>query len=122
MARKGKWSPAFENKKPTISFGLDKLTHMEVAGARGIGTEEGSYKYDIALTPNDICTLLEFLGKQRNIFEDRDFNDQLRTQCHSLLCLLIASSGIPLALQPSEVLTRLANIRKQSNADEAEQT
>ncbi len=116
MKRKGHnrdsgYSIAFENKSAQFSVEVSSgQVHLDIAGAEGMGAQ-GEYEYRITLDTSDLCALLEFLAEQRTILEEGVLNTQLRTQSHNLLRLLIASSGLPLALKPTELAVRLAKLR-----------
>ena len=110
------YSVAFKNKSPRLSIdaALGHL-HFDVAGADGMGAQ-GKYEYRLTLDAGDLCVALEFLAKQRTILEEGALNTHLRSQSHSLLRLLVASSGLPLALQPTEFSVRLAKFRANKKA------
>lgn len=116
MKRKGYnrdsgYSIAFENKSARLSMDTTLgQVHCDITGADGMGPQ-GEYEYRITLGASDLCALLDFLAQQRTIIEEGALNTQLRTQSHNLLRLLIASSGLPLALQPTEEAIKLANLR-----------
>lgn len=113
--RNSGFSVAFENRPARLSFDTAQdCVNFDVTGASGMGAQ-GEYEYRVSLAPNDLAALLEFLAQQRSVIEEGPLNAQLRTQSHSILRLLIASSGLPFTLQPTELATRLAKAREKKH-------
>jgi hypothetical protein len=116
LKRKGRnrdsgFHTAFENRSARLSFDPTLgFVHFNVVGADGMGAQ-GEYEYSVSLSSNDLAALIEFLSQQQSLIENGPLNAQLRLQSHSLLRLLIASSGLPYALQPTEFAIKLAKLR-----------
>jgi len=112
--RKDKNSIAFSGKKPKIS--INKETDaiiFEVKSADGMGAQ-GQYDYTLSLSVEDIKCLLDFLAKQRRIFEDGPLQGVLESTSNSLLRLLIASSSLPFELINKFTMYKKQNLAKKN--------
>ncbi|XLX39076.1 hypothetical protein ACK25U_15055 [Ectopseudomonas mendocina] len=103
---------AFSDATPSIDFdaktGSIKLT---VSGASGMGAQ-GKYDYTVTLSAGDLKSIIELLSKQHCAFKESELQQTLIGSSHALLRLLIASSGVPFEVTPSEAELRVAAFKE----------
>ena len=103
---------AFSDAEPSLSFDAKTGSiQLSVRGANGMGAQ-GKYDYTVTLSANDLKSILELMSKQHSAFKESELQQTLIGSSHALLRLLIASSGVPFEVAPSEAELRMAALKE----------
>jgi len=103
---------AFSDREPSLSFDAKTGSlKLSVSGADGMGAK-GTYDYTVTLSANDLKSIIELLSKQHSAFKESELQQTLISSSHALLRLLIASSGVPFEVSPSEAELRVAAFKE----------
>lgn len=105
---------AFSDAVPTLNFDAKSGNiQLSVRDANGMGAQ-GKYDYTVTLNPNDLKSILELMSKQHCAFKESELQQTLISSSNALLRLLIASSGVPFEVAPSEAELRLAALKEKT--------
>lgn len=103
---------AFSDRDPSLSFDAKTGSiKLSVGSAGGMGAK-GTYDYIVTLSANDLKSIIELLSKQNYAFKEGELQKALIGSSHALLRLLIASSGVPFEVSPSEAEMRMAAFKE----------
>ena len=110
--RKEVRTTVFKDREPSLSFD-EKTGNLKllVKNAEGMGAQ-GHYDYTVTLSVDDIKSILKLLSKQHSAFKESELQKTLTSSSHALLRLLIASSGAPFEVAPSEAELRAKALKE----------
>jgi formyltetrahydrofolate hydrolase len=110
---------AFSDREPSILYDAKTGSiKLSVKSADGMGAK-GTYDYIVTLSSSDLKSILELLSKQRCAFKESELQQTLISSSHALLRLLIASSGVPFDVLPSETELRIAALKQKNDSDKS---
>lgn len=93
--RREKHAQAFEGKAPEIGFDSHRNSiRLTIKDADGMGAR-GRYDYEVALSPDDLRDIIDFVSRNRSAYEDPKIRSALAESCQSILRLLISCAALP---------------------------